>query len=391
MLPRLLILILLVASLAGGGYFVTKTFLQSPDQILITASEKFTKLKTVHAEMDITPTNSMCTEKQECKITGLSDVNIQDRTQKMHMTTSIGGTKTDLDVVLLKDGELYIKVPVLSSDWIHLNTQVLKEEGDLPFDSQSNDFVGQSLGFLKSVDKKSVIKLEDETVDGIKTTHLRLDVSTPQYVEYLQKVSTSSALAKSFKDASAKTDVWINKSTGYIMKMESTVKNLNSMDSLGRSSGSTDMVMKITYSKYDQSVDISKPEGTIIEYDQFLKDFEDQVAAVNKAKKQAADAKAAAARAAAAPACKSFNIREGKFASNKCYTSKDYDDLLYYLNAYDSAANSYNGAASSSQITCDGSDFFKNSCEQDKKTMETAKQNIDKYTATIQGIIARGK
>lgn len=391
MLPRLLILILVIGSLAGGGYFATKTFLQSPDQILITASEKFAKLKTVHAEMDITPTSSICTAKQECKITGLSDVNIPERTQKTHMTTSIGGSKTDLDFVLLKEGELYIKVLVLSQDWIHLNTQTLKDQGNLPFDPESNDFVSQSLGFLKAIDKKSVVKLEDEIVDGIKTIHLRLDINTSEYMQFLEKISTGSALAKSFKDAAVKTDVWINKSTGYIVKMESSAKNLNLLDNSGKSSGSSDMVMKITYSKFDQSVDIGKPEGTIIEYDQFLKDFEDQVTAANKAKKQAADAKAAAARTAAVPACKSFNIREGEFASNKCYLSKDYDDLLYYLNAYNSSASSYNGAIASMRITCDGSDFFKNSCEQDKKTQETAKQNIDKYKATIQGIIARGK
>ncbi len=89
--------------------------------------------------------------------------------------------------------------------------------------------------------------------------------------------------------------------------------------------------------------------------------------------------------------CIQYNIREGEFASNKCYLQKDYDDLIYYLNRFSSAVFSYNGAVSSMEITCSGSDFFKNSCEKDKATKEKAGQDMNAYRATINRIIATGK
>lgn len=38
--------------------------------------------------------------------------------------------------------------------------------------------------------------------------------------------------------------------------------------------------------------------------------------------------------------CIRKNIREGEFASNKCYSQQDYEDLNYYLNQYTSAVSS---------------------------------------------------
>lgn len=92
-----------------------------------------------------------------------------------------------------------------------------------------------------------------------------------------------------------------------------------------------------------------------------------------------------------APSCTTFNIREGEFSSNKCYSQKDYDDLMYYLQRFNSAVFSYNGAIASMNITCSGSDFFKDSCERDKKQKEQAESDMNNYRGTIQGIIARGK
>lgn len=91
------------------------------------------------------------------------------------------------------------------------------------------------------------------------------------------------------------------------------------------------------------------------------------------------------------PNCTPYQIREGEFASNKCYAKKDYDDLMYYLQRFNAAAGSYNGAIASMNITCSGSDFFKDSCERDKKTKADAETNIANYKNTIKGIIARGK
>lgn len=89
--------------------------------------------------------------------------------------------------------------------------------------------------------------------------------------------------------------------------------------------------------------------------------------------------------------CTRLNIREGEFASNKCYSAQDYDDLVYYLDRYNSAIFIYNGTISSMNITCSGSEFFKDKCEADKAKKAQAEADIAKYKITIQGIIARGK
>lgn len=90
------------------------------------------------------------------------------------------------------------------------------------------------------------------------------------------------------------------------------------------------------------------------------------------------------------PSCDEYNIREGEFSSNNCYSQKDYDDLLYYLRRFNSAVSSYNGAISSMRITCSGSDFFKDACERDKKQKQQSEDDMNKYRETIKGIIARG-
>lgn len=92
-----------------------------------------------------------------------------------------------------------------------------------------------------------------------------------------------------------------------------------------------------------------------------------------------------------APSCTYLNIREGEFASNKCYSKKDYDDLNYYLQRYNSAVFTYNGAISSMNITCNGSDFFKDKCEQDKEEKEEAEKSMSEYKGIIKDIISRGK
>lgn len=93
----------------------------------------------------------------------------------------------------------------------------------------------------------------------------------------------------------------------------------------------------------------------------------------------------------AAPACQQLKIYEGEFASDKCYSAQDYKDLQYYLQAYNSAIFSYNAAISGMSITCDGSEFFKNECEEDQRNKSDAEAKISQYKGTIQSIMARGK
>ena len=89
--------------------------------------------------------------------------------------------------------------------------------------------------------------------------------------------------------------------------------------------------------------------------------------------------------------CIRMNIREGEFASNKCYSSADYDDLQYYLSRFNAAVFSYNGAIASMKITCSGSEFFKQSCEEDQKEKSEAETAMNNYRNIVQSIIAKGR
>ncbi|MBU1000398.1 hypothetical protein KKE78_03325 [Patescibacteria group bacterium] len=94
--------------------------------------------------------------------------------------------------------------------------------------------------------------------------------------------------------------------------------------------------------------------------------------------------------------CIRKNIREGEFASNKCYSQQDFEDLQYYLQRYNSAVFDLQAANGSMRITCNcrvqqECDFFKQSCEDDKNKKTQAESDIEKYKGIIQGIIARGK
>ena len=86
-----------------------------------------------------------------------------------------------------------------------------------------------------------------------------------------------------------------------------------------------------------------------------------------------------------------MNIREGEFSSNKCYSSQDYDDLVYYLNRFNNAGFTLNGANAAMKITCSGSEFFKQSCEEDTKEKQQAESDIGKYRETVKSIIAKGR
>ncbi|MCR4329022.1 MAG: hypothetical protein NUV65_00575 [Candidatus Roizmanbacteria bacterium] len=90
------------------------------------------------------------------------------------------------------------------------------------------------------------------------------------------------------------------------------------------------------------------------------------------------------------PGCTQFKIYEGEFASDKCYQAQDLEDLKYYLQRYNSAIFSQNAAASSSKITCNGSDFFKDSCDRAKQQYDQALKDQETYKAQIQALLGKG-
>lgn len=91
------------------------------------------------------------------------------------------------------------------------------------------------------------------------------------------------------------------------------------------------------------------------------------------------------------PSCVQYQIYEGEFASNKCYTQSDLKELQYYIKRYNSAIFDQNAAARSSEITCTGSDFFKQKCEDDKKRHAQSLIDQQTYKAKVLELIAKGK
>ncbi|MBP9817270.1 hypothetical protein KBC75_00750 [Candidatus Shapirobacteria bacterium] len=94
--------------------------------------------------------------------------------------------------------------------------------------------------------------------------------------------------------------------------------------------------------------------------------------------------------------CYRINIREGEFASNKCYSKTNYDNLSYYLQRFDSANFDLQSAQGTINITCNcrvaqECEFFKNSCAEAQQKKSNAEANISKYRSTIKTIISTGR
>lgn len=92
--------------------------------------------------------------------------------------------------------------------------------------------------------------------------------------------------------------------------------------------------------------------------------------------------------------CIRLNIREGEFASNKCYPQQDYEDLQYYLGRYSDAKFNLRSAEGFLKIDCGAAQTFevkKADCEKDQQDKTAAETDINKYRNIIQGIIAKGR
>lgn len=90
------------------------------------------------------------------------------------------------------------------------------------------------------------------------------------------------------------------------------------------------------------------------------------------------------------PACYTYEIYSGELKSKRCYTDADYKLISDYYSKYQSADWSYDAANSSIKFLCDGSDFFKDSCNDAKERKNKAADNKEKYLELGLAIIARG-
>ena len=81
----------------------------------------------------------------------------------------------------------------------------------------------------------------------------------------------------------------------------------------------------------------------------------------------------------------------GELKSDRCYSEDDYYDIQRLYSDYKFEVGTIDFIESRIEITCDGSDFFKSSCEDAKKDLSDQKKLIEDLKSKIRKIISRGK
>lgn len=155
----------------------------------------------------------------------------------------------------------------------------------------------------------------------------------------------------------------------------------------------------VTFDKFDEVQAVERPTNTV-EATNVLMMAQTELGPIiaqllggsGAGQKAPAPVKPTTIKTPAPVSCTQYKIREGEFASDKCYTKSDYNDLMYYLQRYNSAIFEYNGAANQANVTCQGfTDEFKKLCEEAKAEMQKAEADKANYANTIRGIIAKGR
>lgn len=90
------------------------------------------------------------------------------------------------------------------------------------------------------------------------------------------------------------------------------------------------------------------------------------------------------------PTCYKYALGD-PFNVTKCYLYDDYANLISAYNGYDGTDTRIGYIKKSIEITCDGSDFFKDSCDRNKDSLKDAENDKDEYEKEILSIIPRGK
>jgi hypothetical protein len=89
--------------------------------------------------------------------------------------------------------------------------------------------------------------------------------------------------------------------------------------------------------------------------------------------------------------CKTLTISIPEFASSKCYTTSDYNELSGYISKYNNAVSDRDFIEHKYNIVCNGSDFFKDECEETKIELEENRIAIEGYGSAIKAVMNRGK
>ncbi len=273
-MSKFLIPIALLVLVVVGGYFGYQKFYLAPEKVIARAVEVANKLKTVQIDIDTTvkatATSGGVSQSAETGIKGLTEVNIKEDSQKAKFTMSAQGISTDMEVTILKDGMMYLKMSNFGGKWISFSKETIKKAQGLPVDSDSIDYVSQLSGVLKSVKKDTLKKLVQEEVNGVRTTKYEAEIDNKQYIDYMNQAGMDLE-GEDFSDATMKATIWVNTKTNNVIKMTTSTKGIKVQTGVSEAPEATaDIELTMIMSKHNESVDIKSPEGEVVKYEDML-------------------------------------------------------------------------------------------------------------------------
>ncbi len=199
-------------------------------------------------------------KEQKMKFNLGADTNLDPIKYKGHGKMAIPGVgqEIEFDLIFLSFDEMYMKSALFGNNWLSIT-----DEGDNA-QLQQEDYIKQSQAFIKSLNKDSVVKLEDEVVEGQRVSHYRLDISTDKFLEVYKDQKNYEQMKETFKNATLKTDMWVGKKNENIIKMVVNIGGAQLYDPKQKQSlGYMDAIVTIKYSNFNQPVTVEKPEGKI--------------------------------------------------------------------------------------------------------------------------------
>ncbi|MFA6981977.1 MAG: hypothetical protein WC243_03075, partial [Patescibacteria group bacterium] len=90
--------------------------------------------------------------------------------------------------------------------------------------------------------------------------------------------------------------------------------------------------------------------------------------------------------------CYEYEIRDGEYKSNKCYSYSDYNELSRAYSDYETVLWNIDWAESGIDITCDSDwDKFKESCDDYREQKDDFENEKDELEEKIEYLLTKGR
>ena len=212
-MKRAVMLVLFVLPLAacggGSGGSSSQSANLTPVAYVKSAATKSAQAPSEHMDL----TGAVTVAGQAVKLTGSGDFDNENHQGQLHADVNLGGMAASIDAVL--DGTtIYLKSPILAAalpqgkTWIKLDLEKVGKSKGVDFSQLLAQDPSQAFKQLQASGK--VVKVGDETIDGVETTHYRATVAAKKLAPGLPKGGAGSY------------NVWIGKDDGYVHRVRST-------------------------------------------------------------------------------------------------------------------------------------------------------------------------